>query len=373
MKKWWVLLLIFFVAACGYSVSSKKGRGFVAGATYEDSLRYYYSRPPHQWPAAQVDSLVSWEELGVVPASPLLPYMDSLQHKIQLGKVLFFDTRLSTDNTISCSSCHLPGKSWADGLPRSLGHAQRVNRRNSPTILNVWYYHRLFWDGRSTSLEDQAFAPINSETEMNSDMAEVVSKLRRIEGYKPLFEAAYGQPEISPEAITEALADFQRTLVSNKAALDYFLEGDKTAMSDAAIRGLHLFRTEAGCMNCHYGPLLTDNTFHTTGLINNPTMEEDLGRYYNTRNPADKGSFKTPSLRDVFFTGPWMHNGSFTQLAEAIEAHLSVVQRAANETLSADRLIKPLRLSRREKEDLIAFLQAVSSPPPAISLPAMPQ
>ncbi len=372
MRKWLVLLVVLLLVACGYSVTNKGSKGLVKGVSYEDSLRYLYSLPTHQWPKPLVDSLVSWKELGVIPASPLQPFMDSLQYKIQLGKILFFDTRLSTDNTISCSSCHLPEKSWTDALPRSLGHAQRVNRRNSPTLLNVWHYHRLFWDGRSNSLEDQAFAPINNETEMNSDMAEVMMKLRRVEGYKSLFEKAFGTTSITPDNMTEALAVFQRTLVSDKAALDHFLEGDKTAMSDAALRGLHLFRTEAGCMNCHYGPLLTDNSFHTTGLINNPAMEEDLGRYYNTRKPADKGSFKTPSLRDVFFTGPWMHNGSFTQLEEAIDAHLSVSQ-DITAAYTTDRLIKPVQLNRKEKEDLLAFLQAVSSPAPEIKLPVIPQ
>src|SRR5690606_13805262 len=143
---------------------------------------------------------------------------DTIRAIVALGKTLFFDPRLSSSNQISCSSCHIPDLSWTDGRAKSLGHDQQMNRRNSPSILNVWYYHRLFWDGRSHSLEDQSFSPINSEIEMNSSMPDVSRKLRRIKEYTPIFEKAFGSETINPETLTEALAVFQKTIVSQPAA-----------------------------------------------------------------------------------------------------------------------------------------------------------
>lgn len=362
------------ILACSVSVNKSPYR--IPEGTHEDSLRYLYSLPPDQWPAPFVDPGVYWQELGILPGSPLEGKMDSLRWQIELGKTLFFDTRLSGSNQISCASCHTPQLSWTDGIRKSLGHEQRVNRRNSPSLLNVWFYHRLFWDGRSSSLEDQAFAPINSETEMNSDMPEVIRKLRRNEGYRALFDSAFGKEGINPETMTQALAIFQRTLVGNKSAFDYFLEGKKDALSDEALRGLHVFRTKARCMNCHNGPLFTDNGFHNTGLSAFGTENEDLGRYDNTRKAEDRGKFKTPSLRDVMRTKPWMHDGSFDDMGQVIERYNAGAPPNFESSATAptnDPLLKKLDLTDREKQDLIAFLQAITADPPAFVLPDIPK
>lgn len=377
-----IILLATGVWACSVAIKNKQAPALVIPAgTYEDTLRFLYSLPSAQWPAPTIDPGVAWSELGIVPDSPLKPYLDSLQHMIALGKTLFFDPRLSGSNQIACASCHIPDLSWTDGRQRSVGHDQQMNKRNSSSLLNSWFYKELFWDGRSASLEDQAFSPINSETEMHSDMAEMTTKLRRIDGYKPLFEAAFGSDEVSPETVSKAIAVFERTLVSRKADFDDFLAGKKTAMSDAAIRGLHLFRTKARCMNCHNGPLLTDNSYHNIGLTYYQREYEDLGRYKVTHKAEDVGRFRTPSLRDVIRTRPWMHNGLFDNIEGVMNMYSAGMPQPKPKPEQVgdplfpktDPLIKKLDLTKEEKQDLIAFLQSVTTEPYRMKAPPMPK
>lgn len=384
MKK----LLVFgalatIIFACSVSVkTTAKQTGYVIPAgTFEDTLRFLYSLPADQWPVPFIDSGIVWKELGIIPESPLQAQKDSLRHLIELGKTLFFDPRLSGSNQISCASCHIPDLSWTDGRSKSVGHDQKQNKRNSPGLLNVWGYERLFWDGRSPSLEDQAFGPINSESEMHSEMPDLMRKLRRIPGYKPLFDSAFHGEGITPETLTSALAVFQRTLVSRKADFDDFLLGKKAAMSDAAIRGLHLFRTKARCMNCHFGPLFTDNDFHNIGLTYYKRENEDLGRYAVTHMPEDVGRFKTPSLRDVIRTRPWMHNGLFDNIEGILNMYNAGMPQPRpkageeNDPLfpKTDKLLRKLELTSGEKQDIIAFLNAITAEPLRIKAPAMPQ
>lgn len=377
-------VLLMAVVACSVAVQktpASRQKMVIPPGTYADTLRFLYSLSPDQWPAPTIDAGVPWKELGIVPDSPLKPYLDSLKNMILLGKTLFFDPRISGSNQISCASCHIPDLSWTDGRGKSVGHDQQANKRNSPTLLNVWFYKHLFWDGRSPSLEDQAFSPINSETEMHSDMPEVMSKLRKIEGYKPLFDSAFGSPEISPETVTQALAVFQRTLTSRKADFDDFLAGQKNAMSDAALRGLHLFRTKARCMNCHNGPLFSDNDFHNIGLTYYKRENEDLGRYNVTKKAADVGRFKTPSLRDVIRTRPWMHNGFFDNIEGVMNMYSAGMPQPkpkpdqVGDTLfpRTDPLIKKLDLTKEEKQDIIAFLNAITTEPYKMKMPVLPK
>lgn len=359
---------ILMLMACSASFLGVK-KNTTSHLSFEDSLRNIYFGPSQNWPAPNVAAGINWQELGSLPDSPLKPYIDSLAPIIELGKILFFDTRLSSSNKISCASCHLPEKNWADARVKSIGHNDLENKRNSPSILNVWFYNKLFWDGRSHSLEDQAFSPINSESEMASEMPDLTRKLRRIKAYVPLFENAFKGEGINPETITMALAVFQRTVISKKAAFDYFLEGDKTALSDAAIRGLHIYRTKANCMNCHNGNLFADNKLHNNGasfLIEN---RKDEGRYEFTKEESDRYKFKTPILRDVVYTAPYFHNGSENDLENLLQAY----NQGWPQATSKDSLIKPLHLSTSEIKDMISFLQAISSVTDTFSLPAMPK
>lgn len=326
-------------------------------------LRDIYSGPVSDWPVPFVDEGVNWKELGLLPESPVTKQRDSLKHIIELGKTLFFDTRLSGSGKISCATCHQPELNWADGKEKSIGHDGAINKRNSPTIQNSWFYKRLFWDGRSSDLQDQAFAPINSETEMHSEMPDVMRKLRKVNGYKELFKKAFGDEQIDPDRLTEAIAVFEKTIVSRKSRFDAFLEGNRKALTNSELRGMHLFRTKAKCMNCHSGPLFTDNRFHNSGFSGN-----DDGYYKVTHKDEDIGKFKTPSLRDVMKTGPWMHDGLQKDMS-------AIIEKFNNSDLPAgkDKLIQPLGLTKREKKDLLAFLHAISAEPLEFQKPDLPE
>ncbi len=364
MQKWTVVFSL--VLATIISVS------FVREDSEAESLRTIYSRPPAQWPAPVIDAGVKWTELGILPESPLEKHKDSLKHLIELGKILFFDTRLSGSGKISCATCHKPELNWTDGKERSVGHEGALTKRNSPTIQNTWFYQKLFWDGRAKDLQDQAFAPINSETEMHSEMPDVLRKLRNVKGYGPLFKAAFGNEEITPDNFTEAIATFERTIVSGKSRFDEFLEGNKKALRNPEIRGLHLFRTKARCMNCHNGPMFSDNQFHNSGfhLFENRGFGgiTDKGLYMVTHDEKDMGKFKTPSLRDAMNTGPWMHNGMMTTMEETIAHYV----KGADGNGGADKLVRMLFLTKKEQADLLAFLKAITALPLDFKKPVMP-
>jgi cytochrome c peroxidase len=328
------------------------------------SLRSIYSRPSSTWPAPLVENGVKWQELAALPLSPLAGKMDSLKNLIALGKVLFFDPRLSLSGKISCSSCHQPQLYWTDGKPKSFGHEGAINKRNAPTIENVWYYERLFRDGRSADLEDQAFAPINSESEMHSDMAILPHKLQEIKGYPVLFDAAFGDPHINAERIATAIATFERTVTSGESRFDKFLQGDRAALSNEELRGLHVFRTRAGCMNCHNGPMLADNQFHRAVSIYYE-QQPDEGRYRVTHEESDMGKFKTASLRNVMKTGPWMHHGMDDDMIAIVDLY------SKRMPLPSGRSFHPA-LTAREKRSLIAFLNSLTAAEPVVERPVLP-
>jgi cytochrome c peroxidase len=356
MKK--IFVILFFIAAVIVSLSFSK-----------ESLRSIYSQPPSQWPKPAIDEGVQWTELGILPESPIDKHKDSLKHIIELGKALFFDTRLSGSGKISCATCHQPELNWTDGKQKSIGHEGAITKRNAPTIQNTWYYNRLFWDGRSKDLQDQAFAPINSETEMHSEMHDVMRKLSKVKGYKEMFKAAFGDENIDPFVMTEAIATFEKTIVSRKSRFDEFLEGTRKALTNSELRGLHLFRTKARCMNCHNGPLFSNNQFHNNGFHLNGDPDNDKGYYLVSHKEEDIGKFKTPSLRDVMKTGPWMHNGMVKTMGDVLSHYI----KGAKANSGTDTLIDKLYLTNKESADLMAFLNAISSPPMEFKKPLLPQ
>jgi len=354
MRKGFVILLL--ITGSILSVSFMKQNQMNSPAR----LRKLYSQTPDKWPAPTIDAGVEWIELGILPESPLEKYKDSLRHTIELGKSLFFDTRLSGSGKISCASCHQPELNWTDGIQRSFGHDSTINKRNSPTIQHTWFYKKLFWDGRARDLEDQAFGPINSESEMHGEMRELPFKLRQIKGYAALFDSAYGDPRIDPDRIAHAIAIFEKTIVSRKSRFDEFLAGKKNSLSNSELTGLHVFRTKARCMNCHHGPLFSDNQLHNNGFA-----DGDEGYYKVSHQEEDRGKLKTPSLRDVMKTGPWMHNGSSKHVIDIIELY----SKGPN---TPDKLVKPLILSAKEKDALLAFLKTISAPPLEFKKPVLP-
>lgn len=347
-----------------------------------DSLRSLYSRPVSEWPKPTIDAGVNWQELGTLPPSPIAAKKDSLKEITELGRVLFYDPRLSGSGQISCVSCHAPDMNWADGRQVSLGHDQASTARNAPSLENVWFFKKLFWDGRSESLEDQLNGPISSEIEMHGDMKALPKKLGQIKGYLPLFVAAYGDKKITEKRIANALATYEMSFTSRHCDFDYFVQGNYKRMTDQQIEGLHLFRTKARCMNCHSGPLFTDGDFHNVGLTYyGRDKYEDLGRYKITKNPADVGKFKTPGLRNVLRTRPWFHNGLFDNIEGVINMYNNGMAQPkpkpeqVNDPLfpKTDVHLKRLNLTKEEKEAIIAFLGAITTEPWKLHPPIMPK
>lgn len=282
------------------------------------ALRVQYAGDSSQWPAANVDEGVQWQELGAMPAVPFPADNPYSRAKVVLGQQLFFDKQLSKARDISCASCHDPQKGWSDGLSVSVGHLGQKGTRNAPTILNAAYSSTQFWDGRVGSLEEQSLHPINNPVEMALDHDELLARLRASPDYAAAFATAFGDDHISLERVAKAIATFERTIISSPSPLERFVKGDAQALSDKALWGMHLFRTDGRCMNCHSGPLLSQHQFESVGLTYYGRTLEDRGRFLQTRQQADMGLFKTPSLRDVAFTGPYMHNGVFPILAQRL-------------------------------------------------------
>ncbi len=346
-----------------------------------DSLRKVYSKPTDQWPKPTVDKGAVFQELGELPPSPVDLKNDSVKNVVELGKILFFDPRLSGSNQISCSSCHAPDLHWTDGRQVSIGHDHLANIRNAPSLENVWFYKRLFWDGRATNLEEQAGSPVAAHNEMHQDMKALSKKLGKIKGYQPYFKSAFGSKEITNKRIFESLATFQRSIVSRRTPFDRFLAKDKKALTDQQLMGLHLFRTKARCINCHNGPLFTDNEFHNDGLTYFGRKYEDLGLYNVTKKPEDVGKFKTPGLRNVMKTAPWFHNGLFPDMDGVMNMYnvgmpnQRVKAEQVNDPLlpKNDKLLKGLKLSIAEKDAVVAFLEALSSPTVLTRVEQLPQ
>ena len=317
-----------------------------------------------KWPPIVVDEGVLAQELGELP--PLAPEPGHTPVSEALGKLLFFDPRLSASGQIACASCHDPELGWADGRRFPFGHDRTPGRRNAMTLLNVGYFDRWSWDGRAESLAQQVLRAIESPIEMNADLGEIVARLNGIDDYARAFAAAFGGEDATAEGIGKALAAFARTIRSRRSRFDLFAGGDYDRLSDREIEGLHLFRTRARCMNCHHGPLFSDGKFHHTGLSYYGRRFEDLGRYEVTGKPADRGKFRTPSLRDLQFTGPWMHNGLFVDFRGILNMYNNGMTRhreprTGEPTLSP--LIQPLNLVPAEIDALEAFLATLNRRP----------
>jgi len=300
---------------------------------------------------------------GLKPAVPVPADNPQTDAKIRLGAQLYFDTRLSADNTISCATCHDPRTGWANPHPTDTGIRGQVGGRNSGSIIDAAYMRFQFWDGREPSLEGQALGPIHNPIEMGETLENVVAKLNAIPGYREQFQDVFGT-EANTGGIARAIAAFERTVVSGPSPYDAYLLGDLSAMTPEALRGMRLFNGKGHCTPCHSGPLFSDQGFHNLGVgMDKP--KPDLGRYDHTKNPADKGKFKVPTLRNVAETPPYLHDGSAKTLLEVIE----VYNRGGVANPWLDPMVLPLDLTAREMGDLVAFLEALTGPVPKVDVP----
>jgi cytochrome c peroxidase len=311
--------------------------------------------------------------------------------KVELGKMLFFDRRLSGDGTMSCATCHIPELGFSDGLAISLNYPTTRNWRNSPTLINVAYNKFLFHDGRVESLEDQALFPMMSSFEMNQNLDFLEEEIRSVPGYLKLFKQVFGTEDITRKRIAMAIAAFERTLLSLNAPLDRFLKGDPEALSAQAQKGYEIFTGKGKCADCHFGINLNDHKFYALNVPEHPDFQndprvaatrrfvakvyhyedfrnltEDPGRYLITKDRKDWRAFKTPTLRDIAKTGPYMHNGIFETLDEVINFFDS----GGGPDNTA---LKPLSLDSTEKENLKNFLvEALSGEDIQITFPQVP-
>jgi cytochrome c peroxidase len=288
--------------------------------------------------------------------------------RVALGKDLFFDPRLSGSGWISCATCHNPALGWSDGLATGMGHGMKHLPRATPTIVNAAFNTLQMWDGRKKSLEDQALGPITTEAEMAQTIPALVAKLESIPGYRHMFAEAYPGAPISGETIAKAIASYERTVLSTESPFDRWMRGDEHAVSEAAKRGFAVFRGAGNCETCHSGFNFTDNGFHNIG-VKDPEGHEDVGRYNERKVALMKGAFKTPTLRDVALTGPYMHNGCYKTLEEVVEHYVRGGDVKGN--LSPN--MKPIQLTEADKADLVAFLKTLTGAPMQVTVPQLPQ
>lgn len=313
--------------------------------------------------------------------------------KIQLGKLLFFDGRLSADGTVACSTCHDPARAFTDGRPTSIGIKGRAGQRNAPTVLNAVFNKTQFWDGRVNTLEQQAALPIVNPVEMGQRSLDAAAKeIAQIGDYDSRFRGVFGRPPNGPDLV-RAIAAYERTLVSFDSPFDRFVAGDKNAINESAKRGWQLFNTRARCNKCHAlseqtrdTTYFTDNDFHNIGIgiirhnvvalaakaqqlvdsrnaaaIDNAAIQTEmsaLGRFLVTKKEADIASFKTPDLRNVLITGPYFHDGSQETLWDVLD-HYNKGDGLHDPYLDQD--IQPLALSESDIDDVVAFLASLTS------------
>lgn len=274
---------------------------------------------------------------------------------IALGRRLFFDPALSRDSSLACASCHQPENGFTDGRRVSVGVFGREGTRNVPAILNRGYGRAFFWDGRMSDLEAQVVQPILAEIEMDMSLDEVVQRLHHDRGYPDQFRAAFGRTP-NQEDLGRALAAYVRTIQSGGSRFDELVAGDTLALTEVERAGLRLFQGKARCVLCHVGTNLTDESFHNTGVAWVDGILLDPGRYRVTGVETDRGAFKTPTLRHVERTAPYMHDGSIATLEKVVEFY----DRGGNANPYQDDRIKPLKLSDAEKDALLAFLRTLT-------------
>jgi cytochrome c peroxidase len=283
--------------------------------------------------------------------------------KAALGKMLFFDTRLSRDNNLNCASCHNPSFGWEVPFAKAIGAGGKPLGRHAPTTVNLAWSKNLFWDGRAPTLEEQARGPIEADVEMDLPMSVAVTRLKAVEGYRAAFARAFPKDGLTEQTILKAIATYERTIVTGDTPFDHWLRGNKSAISASAKRGFALFDGKAGCSACHSGWNFSDDKFHDIGL---PVA--DKGRMAISKKPADQHAFKTPGLREIAARAPYMHHGELPTLAAVVAHYITGGQKRPS--LAPE--MKPLQLSGQDLQDLVAFMRSLSSPQTALVMPNLP-
>jgi cytochrome c peroxidase len=313
--------------------------------------------------AVAIDAMkAEYRRPALIPFPKENPYTPD---KASLGKKLYFDTRISVTSAQSCASCHSPGFGWGDGLAVGVGHGMAKLGRHSPTIVNAAWGGIFMWDGRLANLEEQALGPIQSPGEMNMPIEQLMERLATIAEYQPLFAAAFPGAGLSPKSLAAAIATYERTVVSEEAPFDLWIEGNEQAISDEAKRGFVLFNTKAQCSSCHEGWNFTNDGFQDIGL---PSADVGRGQFL-PQVIKMKHAFKTPGLREIARRGPYMHDGSIATLEQVVEHY----DQGGVDRPSRSDLVKPLGLTPPERSELVAFLKTLTSNLDPTTVPVLPR
>jgi len=320
--------------------------------------------------AADVTEVVY--KIDVPQGLPEVPVPDDnpmSAEKVALGKMLYFDKRLSKDGTISCATCHDPSTAWAEHTPTSTGINKAVGGANSPSVANAAYGKTQFWDGRAASLEEQALGPIENPKEMGHNLDDLVPQLNAIPGYKEAFQAAFGT-DVTKEGIANAIAAFERTILKGNSAYDKFNAGDESALTDVQKKGMQLFK-DLNCPTCHGGEMFSRYGFHNAG-IGSDKETPDAGRKAVTNDDADMGKYRVPSLRNVADTAPYFHDGSCPSLEDAVK--IMATGGIANDNLAGTlKKIAEKKVSDEDIAAIVEFLKSLSGENPSVDPPTLPQ
>jgi cytochrome c peroxidase len=312
------------------------------------------------------------ERLGNLPAVTAPPDNPQTPDKVLLGKKLYFDTRLSADNTISCATCHDPAKGWSDAGPTSSGIRGQLGGRRAPPVVNAAYSPLQFWDGRAPSLEEQAKGPIQNPIEMGNTHDVMIGTLSKLTGYTEEFKAVFGTSPITVDQVAQAIAAYERTIVTTDSPFDRYVRGDQSALTSQEKQGLEVFNGKGHCSSCHWGGYFSDGRFHNLGVAPVSGAKPDEGRFAVTKNVADMGAFKTPTVRDAAKRAPYLHNGSEKTLEDVVMLY---DRGGGPDNTNLDPLMVPLGLSKKEVAALVAFMKraAVSTNPSVADEKPIPQ
>ena len=329
-----------------------------------DELRKAYSKPISDWIKPTIDKGVKYKEMESIKETS-----DKKSDLVKLGIRFFNEPRFSTSMEMSCATCHAPNKAFTEHTKTSAGHNGLKGERNSPTLYGSMEGKHFFWDGSAASLEEQALGPIANPVEMAMPIEELKKRLKSMSGYEKDLTNIYGDSELTLKRVTNAIAAYERTIKPPRTKYDEFLDGNVSALNDRELLGLHLFRTKARCMNCHSGKYLSDGEFHNLGLTYyGRDKYEDFGRYKISGENEDMGKFKTPTLRQLVNTYPYMHNGLMPKLRGIINTYnagMFTVKARTEEQKNDPRfpkksvLLKKLKLTKEEKLALESFLRVL--------------
>ncbi|HOW85688.1 MAG TPA: cytochrome c peroxidase [Candidatus Aminicenantes bacterium] len=334
--------------------------GLLAAAAGTASILAGQKAPPITQVGVQV---LGPQRLGPLPPVVHPPGNPPSSAKIQLGKELYFDPRLSADGTISCATCHDPALGWSDKGPTSEGIHGQFGGRRAPPVSNAAYSPLQFWDGRSPSLEDQAKGPIQNPIEMGNTHEAMIQTVSAIGAYQSEFKAVFGTGPITVDQVADAIAAFERTVVTTDSRFDRYARGDHNALTKLEKEGLEIFNGKAHCTGCHWGPYFSDGRFHNLGLPPKDPKNPDVGRYAVTKDHRDMGAFKTPTVRDAARRPPYLHDGS----EKTLESLIDFYDKGGGKGPNLDPLMVPLGLARHEKAALVAFIKSLDSLNPEVA------